>query len=473
MKYWGICSTCQGTGRVLRKPTNRRVREYKTALAAYEADPENVTKPQLARNPDRCVGCSGSGLVRSESAPKVDKERYPNVAIIGGGIGGSALAVACMHRSIPHTLYERDTHLTERAQGYGLTLQQASKAVEALGISLLSEGITSTKHVVHDPSGRVVGEWGLRKWNITPLAETQQRKNIHIPRQTLRKAIIDQLDPTSIKWDHKLTDLKENTTGTIDLTFETDAKTISESADLVVGADGIRSKVRELLIGEAKTPLQYLGCIVILGICPLEALRKTGSKSKSELLDGLTVFQTANGNERIYVMPYDTKHIMWQLSFPLKELDAIELSKQGAAAMKEEAQKRLRDWHDPIGEMLAATKAEYITGYPAYDREVLDPALLKNTGNATLIGDAAHPMSPFKGQGANQALLDALLLARTISATCTPYTNWREMGLRTAVLEPFEAAMTARANPKVRDSRKAAEILHSPEVLRECDSPRG
>lgn len=469
MKYWGICSTCLGTGRVLRKPTNRRVREYKTALTAYEADPENVTKPQpLVRNPERCIECNGSGLVHSTKAPKVDKERYPHIAIIGGGIGGAALAVACMHRGIPSTLYERDTHFTERAQGYGLTLQQASKAVEALGIPALEGGITSTKHVVHDQSGRVVGEWGLRKWNITPLEETDQRKNIHIPRQTLRKALIDQLDPASIKWGHKLTNLSENNDGTVDLTFEAGGQTVSESIDLVVGADGIRSKVRELLIGEAKTPLTYLGCIVILGICPLKALHE----SQSELLDGLTVFQTANGNERIYTMPFDQKHIMWQLSFPATESDATELSKKGPAGMKEEALERLRGWHDPIPHILEATEETHITGYPAYDRALLDPTLLKNTGNATLIGDAAHPMSPFKGQGANQALLDALLLARTIFATCTPYTDWREVGLRKAVLEPFEEAMTARANPKVSDSRNAAEILHSPEVLRECDSPR-
>ncbi|MFP3607604.1 hypothetical protein, partial [Paraburkholderia sp. SIMBA_053] len=88
-----------------------------------------------------------------------------------------------------------------------------------------------------------------------------------------------------------------------------------------VGADGIRSSVRKLLIGEEKTPLRYLGCIVILGICPLDALENL----ESPLLDSATVFQTANGNERIYMMPYTSDSIMWQLSFPMPEEEAKEL----------------------------------------------------------------------------------------------------------------------------------------------------
>ena len=77
---------------------------------------------------------------------------YPHVAIVGGGIGGVALAVACLHRGIPYTLYERDEDFDSRSQGYGLTLQQASKAIEGLGIFELKESLTSTRHVVHDTS---------------------------------------------------------------------------------------------------------------------------------------------------------------------------------------------------------------------------------------------------------------------------------------------------------------------------------
>ena len=58
--------------------------------------------------------------------------------------------------------------------------------------------------------------------------------------------------------------------------------------------------MRKLLIGEDANPLRYLGCMVILGICPLSNLEVL----ENSLLDSATVFQTANGNERIYIMPY-------------------------------------------------------------------------------------------------------------------------------------------------------------------------
>lgn len=469
--HWTICLKCHGLGKTMRDPSKKRLRLFEIELSEYKkSDNKGVAPKPPKKNMDACLPCKGSGLRSSEADAQVDSKKYPHVAIIGGGIGGVALAVGCLHRGIPFTLYERDNSFDARSQGYGLTLQQASKAIEGLGIFFLTDGITSTKHVVHSPDGKVIDEWGLRRWKKTFVEKTTKRKNVHIARQKLRSLLLEQLGNTdSLKWGYKLIGISNNKNGKVDLSFQVGEKQEVARADLVVGADGIRSVVRELLIGEEKTPLRYLGCIVILGICPLKSLGDV----TSPLLDSATVFQTVNGHERIYVMPYDKDTIMWQLSFPMSETDAKKLSKEGARAMKDEAYKRLQKWHTPIPKILSATLESAITGYPVYDRKLFDPTLLREKGNVTILGDAAHPMSPFKGQGANQALLDALTLARKISVECDKNSNWRELGIRRSVLTTFEEEMARRSASKVEDSAKAVQFLHSDKVLKTSNGAHG
>jgi 2-polyprenyl-6-methoxyphenol hydroxylase-like FAD-dependent oxidoreductase len=408
-------------------------------------------------------------LVHSSNPIIADQENYPHVAIIGGGIGGVALAVACLHRKIPFTLYERDSNFNDRSQGYGLTLQQASKAIEGFGIFSLEDKVISTRHLVHTTEGKVIGEWGMRKWMQSEAKTSPKHSNVHIARQSLRLALMEQLGGhDAVQWGHQLIDFNKCEDESVALNFQVDGKMKSCKADLVVGADGIRSSVRRLLIGEDITPLRYLGCIVILGICPLSALADTSSS----LLDSATVFQTANGNERIYIMPYTSDSVMWQLSFPMPEEEAKALSAQGRQALKEEACRRT-PWHDPIPQILAATPEANISGYPVYDRDLLQSEWLQKGGPVTLIGDAAHPMSPFKGQGANQALLDALTLARGILSECRPLSQWRKTGIRESVLTKFEAEMLERSAVKVKDSAAAAQFLHSDTILSEGNAPRG
>lgn len=141
-RSWCICQECQGKGKKSRKLTKKMRLIYQAAYDQFEKTGGNGVAPVKPKGHlSLCLNCNGSGLIQSSSCPLANNENYPHVAIVGGGIGGVALAVACLHRGIPYTLYERDRNFKARSQGYGLTLQQASKAISGLGILSLEDGV--------------------------------------------------------------------------------------------------------------------------------------------------------------------------------------------------------------------------------------------------------------------------------------------------------------------------------------------
>ena len=250
MASWTICLECQGRGKKSRRLRKKARLLYQIAVEQFEKTNGEGTAPLRPKGHlYSCLNCSGSGLIQSESDPIADKEHYPHVAIIGAGIGGVALAVACLHRGIPFTLYERDSGFDVRSQGYALTVQQGRKALEGLGLFSLQEVIISTKHVVHTTEGKVIAEWGMRKWMSSNAKTPPKRTNLHIARQSLRSALLEQLGGNnSVQWGHQLVDFNESVEG-IELSFQVNGEIKSANADLIVGADGIRISVQLIHAG--------------------------------------------------------------------------------------------------------------------------------------------------------------------------------------------------------------------------------
>ena len=496
------CSACHGEGARFTRPSRHALHEHHLAVAAAAAaDSEPPQRPPPRRVP--CKVCCATGLVQN-SAPDTPAPEFGSaiVAIVGGGIGGAAAALALQQRGLNAVVYERDASFDERAQGYGLTMQQGANALRDLG--LCNRGIFSIAHHSFLPDGTLLGSYGRAVHERTRDAlgngkGDAQRRNAHIPRQDLRKGLLEALPASTVHWGKRLERVEVRTGASSAPVTNAAARDgvvlhfadgTSALADVAVGADGIWSTMRRHLLPDPaeRSSLRYLGVVVVLGRAPC-----------GHPLAQQQVFQTLDGQgTRLYAMPFSEARdgddgdgacavTMWQLSFLMSEEAAQQMPRDGLSLLAE-ARRRVAGWHEPIEHLIGATAPEDVTGYPAYDRDVpcalrwqdadlkasRDPAASTDSPRlapecpCTLLGDAAHPMSPFKGQGANQALVDAVDLARALrrSTLCGG-----ELSIGDALCA-FETSMLRRAAPKVVASRSAAEILHTPQATVACNGVR-
>jgi DNA alkylation damage repair protein AlkB len=172
-----------------------------------------------------------------------------------------------------------------------------------------------------------------------------------------------------------------------------------------------------------------------------------------------TEVQTPLHTSQSYQSTNKRRKTMWQLSFPVSESsEAIRLSQLSQKELQLEVLQRCGKWHAPIPDLVNETPLESIWGTSLLDR---DPQVFidhrtnleihgRLPSRVVILGDAAHAMSPFKGQGANQALADGPLLA-----------NWLSKAQVDSAVRGFMAEMVRRSGVKVRASREAARELHS------------
>jgi 2-polyprenyl-6-methoxyphenol hydroxylase-like FAD-dependent oxidoreductase len=392
---------------------------------------------------------------------EVDVSGCGTIVVAGGGIGGAACAVALQKRGFNVVVLESDPSFDSRKQGYGLTVQRQD-AVNAMGIDLAADDAPSTSHYTFDDKGRVLGVFGEAFGGKDTGKERKECKNsgrfIHIPRQVLRRRILEAVRPGTIRWNSALEGFRTSKKNPKVVKVKLAGGDVIDAA-LLVGSDGIFSTVRRNLALPGDR-LNYVGLMVVLGIVEDSILDVPLTKRR--------IFETVDGSTRIYAMPFTTSSTMWQLSFPMEEKEGRELAKD-QKALKKEITRRCAAWHDPIPELLKKTPLDCFSGYPVYDRELLEPDVLRKAAvdagmsRVTLVGDAAHPMTPFKAQGANQAISDAVLLADTLAD------GVRKHGVEDGfdkALPTFEQKMLNRSSRMVVGSREKAKEMHSNLALR-------
>lgn len=426
-----------------------------TEWALSRAGQREIARDLRRRRPQR----AGSGAGSAVDTPKCGR-----IVIAGGGIGGAAVAVALQKRGFEVVVLEADADFDSRQQGYGLTIQGYGSTTQALGIGLAEDDAPSTSHYTFSSEGHILGFFGEAFGKSRDRDEKENSgRFIHIPRQKLRSRLLDEIQPDTIMWNSKLESFEcsgeegkeacPKTCGGVTVKL-TDGRTLD--AALLVGSDGIFSSVRRQL----KLPgdrLNFVGLVVVLGIV------RDDEKAEATPLTDRRIFETVDGVTRIYAMPFTTTSTMWQLSFPASEKAAQRLVRD-KAVLREEILARCGAWHDPIPGLIRCTPLESMSGYPVYDRDLLNPAALraaatKTRSRVTLIGDAAHPMTPFRAQGANQALADAVLFAEVLAEGLREHPE-AGAGID-AALPLFERRMLSRSGRVVQGSREKAKEMHS------------
>ncbi|MEM6429310.1 MAG: FAD-dependent monooxygenase [Deinococcota bacterium] len=312
-------------------------------------------------------------------------------AIIGGGIGGLTTALALHNIGIKATVYERAD--TFSAVGAGISLwPNATRILQDLGVlgALLPK------------AGRIVAlNVKDAKRHVLLRSETNQQElpSLCIYRPDLIEALRVAMPPHTCRTGHTLQALEDDGEA-VQLEF---AGGKTATADIVIGADGIRSTVRNLLFASV-TPKDdapvYRGYPVWRGIAPLPASFVAGEIS-----------ETWGGNQRFGLLDVGEGRAYWYATAPRPEMQQANV--QTADERKREVLTAFADWHAPIPEVIETTPADALLRSDTYDRL---PKQGWSRGRVVLLGDAIHATTPNLGQGGCMAIEDAVVLARYLTA---------------------------------------------------------
>jgi 2-polyprenyl-6-methoxyphenol hydroxylase-like FAD-dependent oxidoreductase len=303
-----------------------------------------------------------------------------SIGIIGGGIGGVATAVALRRAGIDATIYERAPRMREVGSGMMLW-PNATRVLRELGLleSVLTHSGSSTNFLVRARSGKVLMDIALGQFDVPVLC---------VRRADLLSVLLSALGPDQVRLGQQFHHL-EQSTNKVQLHF---ADGSVREHDAVIGADGIRSRVREMLFGPSE-PV-YRGYVVWRGMAQYDG-NAIGPGENSE---------TWGTGQCFGILDIGQSKFTWYAT-----LNVAANHSDAPGGRKGEIQKAFAGWHDPIAELIDASDDNDILKHGAYDHF---PLQCWSKGRVTLLGDAAHPCTPNLGQGGCMALEDAMVLAK-------------------------------------------------------------
>ena len=320
----------------------------------------------------------------------------PNIAVIGAGLGGAAAAALLQKAGYPTQVYEQAPEFSRLGAGIHLG-PNAMKVMRRIGIEDQLERMGSHPSHWFSRDGET-GEYLSR----IPLGDFAKEEYgaayITVHRGDLHALMVDQLDQDRLHFGKRLEKVDDQGDQVV-MTF---ADGTEATADLVIGADGVNSVIREHLLGE-EAPI-YSGWVAHRAIIPAEKL-----KAYDLDFEACVKWWSEDRHMMVYYVTGDHKEYYYVTGVPEPDWNH---GTSFVDSSREEMRAAFKNYGPEVQALIDCT--ESVTKWPLLER---NPLPLWHDNRLVLLGDAAHPMKPHMAQGAVMAIEDAAMLVRCMETT--------------------------------------------------------
>jgi 2-polyprenyl-6-methoxyphenol hydroxylase-like FAD-dependent oxidoreductase len=326
--------------------------------------------------------------------------------VVGAGIGGLSAAIALRSAGLDVVVVERAPRLDPLGAGISL-FRNALRGLERLGVreAVLERGAPARRGMIQTADGRILAR----------LPEGLIRGAVALHRAGLQSALLERA--SGVRLDAEVISVAQNA----DRVTARLRDGTEESGDLLVGADGIHSVVRRSVMPGT---VRYAGYTAWRSVAPFS-------------MDPGLWTESWGCGERFGLLDLGAGRTYW---FATRNAPEGEPDEPGSR--RADVARRFSDWHPPIGSIVEATPPDTILRNDVYH---LEPLPQWSRGRVVLLGDAAHASTPGIGQGAAQAIEDAVALGAALE----------KGGETAAALAQYEARRRPRAQLALRLSRRA------------------